>query len=290
MGKLKSCSIIFVVLLLFLVSCTKEYTQSIVLIQTRLGDIKVRLYNETPIHRDNFLKLVKDGTIDSTLFHRVIKDFMIQGGDPDSKYADTGQVLGEGGPGYTLPAEINFPKYFHKRGALAAAREGDKVNPKKRSSGSQFYIVQGEILSDNDLIKIENKIRESNKRSIFNNVLMVYNDSLNELQRSGDESSMVNMQQRIMAEVNQKYSQVPEFSFPDSIKDIYMSIGGTPHLDGNYTVFGEVIEDKTLWEKFRSLLGKKYGMEVVDAIANELTDGRNRPLKDIRMHVKILKE
>ncbi len=290
MNKISFFPFVLFLSMCFFVSCAQQSDEPVVLIQTRLGDIKVRLYNDTPFHRDNFLKLVKEGTIDSTLFHRVIKDFMIQGGDPDSKYAKAGGALGEGGPGYTLPAEIKFPEHFHKRGALAAAREADKVNPEKRSSGSQFYIVQGEIMSDNDLIQIENKMRETKKRQIFNDLLIGYNDSLNLLQQHGKEDDLMLMQQKIMALVNKKYSKNPEFSFPDSIKDIYKTVGGTPFLDGNYTVFGEVVQSKTLWEKIMSIFGKKYGMDVVDAIANEVTDGRNRPLKDIRMHVEILQD
>jgi len=124
----------------------KGEKEILVLISTDYGDIKVKLYNETPLHRDNFVKLVKEGFYDGTLFHRVIKSFMIQGGDPDSKNAQPGKRLGNGGPGYTVPAEFN-PKLFHKKGALAAARQGDGVNPDRRSSGSQFYIVQGRVLT-----------------------------------------------------------------------------------------------------------------------------------------------
>ncbi len=290
MNKNSFFSLILFFSLCFFAGCAQQHDEPVVLIQTRFGDIKVRLYNDTPVHRDNFLKLAREGIIDSTLFHRVIKDFMIQGGDPDSKNAKAGDALGEGGPGYTLPAEIKFPEYFHKRGVLAAAREADRVNPERRSSGSQFYIVQGEIMSDNDLVKIENKMREAKKRQIFNDILMDYNDSLNLLQQQGKEEELMKMQQKIMSLVNKVYSEKPEFAFSDSIKEIYKTVGGAPFLDGNYTVFGEVVQHKTLWEKFLSVFGKKYGMDVVDAIANEITDGRNRPLKDIRMHVEIVQD
>jgi cyclophilin family peptidyl-prolyl cis-trans isomerase len=273
-----------------LMSCSAKTSEPIVLIKTRLGDIKLRLYDETPVHRDNFIKLTKEGYLDGTLFHRVIKDFMIQGGDPDSKEANSGQMLGEGGPGYTLPAEFNFPTYFHKKGAIAAAREGDQVNPEKKSAGSQFYIVQGKVYDDQKLFKLENEIRERKRRAIFNNLLMQYNDSLNVLQQQGDEEKILQLQQYIMAMVNERYGEQAEFTYPDEVKDVYKTKGGTPFLDMNYTVFGEVVEEKTLFEKIGSLFGKKYGLEVIDAIALQETDSHNRPLKDVVMEVKLIKE
>ncbi len=273
-----------------LMSCSAKTSEPIVLIKTRLGDIKLRLYDETPVHRDNFIKLTKEGYLDGTLFHRVIKDFMIQGGDPDSKKANSGQMLGEGGPGYTLPAEFNFPTYFHKKGAIAAAREGDQVNPEKKSAGSQFYIVQGKVYDDQKLFKLENEIRERKRRAIFNNLLMQYNDSLNVLQQQGDEEKILQLQQYIMAMVNERYGEQAEFTYPDEVKDVYKTKGGTPFLDMNYTVFGEVVEEKTLFEKIGSLFGKKYGLEVIDAIALQETDSHNRPLKDVVMEVKLIKE
>jgi cyclophilin family peptidyl-prolyl cis-trans isomerase len=187
-----------------------------VLLQTTLGDIKIRLYDETPLHRDNFIKLVKEHYYDNVLFHRVIAGFMIQTGDPDSKTATAGQSLGMGGPGYKIPAEI-MPQFFHKKGALAAARQGDAVNPKKESSGSQFYIVVGTPLSPAQLDALE----KSGKHTPF----------------------------------------TPEQ------REAYTTIGGTPHLDMAYTVFGEVIE----------------GLDIVDKIAAAETDNRNRPLADIRI-------
>ncbi|MGQ1787308.1 peptidylprolyl isomerase [Saccharicrinis sp. GN24d3] len=282
--------LLFTAFFVSIYGCSPKSNEPIVLIKTNHGNIKLRLYNETPAHRDNFLKLAREGYLDSTLFHRVIKDFMIQGGDPDSKGAEAGMHLGEGGPGYTLPAEFVYPAIFHKKGALAAAREGDRTNPEKRSSGSQFYIVQGKVFEDDKLTKIENQTREGKKRGIFNQLLTEYNDSLNVLQKIGDESKMMALQNKIMAEVNQKYGEEPEFSIPENIKEIYKTVGGTPHLDGSYTVFGEVIEDKCLMEKIGSMFGKRYGLEVIDLIAEEETDGRNRPLKDIVMEIKVIKE
>lgn len=135
-------------------------------IETTLGDIKVKLYNETPKHRDNFIKLAKEGTYNGTLFHRVIKDFMVQAGDPESKNAPKGKMLGTGDVGYTIPAEIVYPKYFHKKGALSAARQGDNVNPNKESSGCQFYIVTGKVFNDSTLIGMEQQMNENKLTTI----------------------------------------------------------------------------------------------------------------------------
>ena len=190
----------------------------VVLISTTYGDMKIQLYNDTPKHRDNFIKLAQKGFFDGTLFHRVIKGFMIQGGDPNSKDAGPNEMLGRGGPGYTIPAEIN-ENHFHKKGALSAARLGDDINPKKESSGSQFYIVQGKKLSQAEIV-----------------------------------GSGISMS-------------------PEQIR-AYTTIGGTPHLDGNYTVFGEVIE----------------GLDVVDKIANVQTARGDRPLEDIKITVKVLNQ
>jgi len=216
------------VLLLF----TQSYDASkdeMVVISTEFGEITVGLYKDTPLHRENFLKLVKESYYDSLLFHRVISGFMIQGGDPDSRGAKPGAPLGRGGPGYTVPAEI-IPTHIHKKGALAAARQGDQVNPERASSGSQFYIVQGKPVPSTQLDRI------AEQRSFTN---------------SADTSG---------------YS-------PEQVA-IYQSIGGTPHLDGAYTVFGEVVE----------------GLEVVDLIAQQEVDRRSRPLKDIKMSMKIIRK
>ncbi len=192
-----------------------------VLISTEYGDMTIALYNETPKHRDNFIKLANEGFYDGTLFHRIIRNFMIQGGDPVSKNATAETMLGNGGPGYTIPAEFN-PKLFHKKGALAAARTGDNINPKKESSGSQFYIVQGRKASETELKTYETRM-------------------------------------------NKKFS-------PEQIK-IYTTIGGTYHLDDAYTVFGEVI----------------MGLDVIDKIAAVPINKMDRPLKDIKMTVKVIK-
>ena len=218
-------------LLAFLIACsstrnsaTSKIPGARVKLTTDSGVIVLRLYNQTPLHRDNFLKLVKQHYFDSLLFHRVIKNFMIQGGDPDSKNAKPGILLGNGGPSYTIPAEFDT-SLFHKKGVLAAAREGDNVNPKKASSGSQFYIVQGKKFTDAGLDSVETFRLKGRK-------------------------------------------------LPIAHREVYKTIGGAPHLDMNYTVFGEV----------------ESGLEVVDKIASASRDSNNRPLTDIRMKMKILRK
>lgn len=189
---------------------------------TDSGKIVIALYNETPQHRDNFLKNVKEGIYDGQLFHRVIKDFMIQAGDPASKTATKGQMLGDSDDKYSVPAEIVYPKLFHKRGAVAAARESDDVNPQRASSATQFYIVWGRKFSDNQLAWA---------------------------------------QERIDKYTNGQIKITPE------IGNIYKTVGGTPHLDGSYTVFGEVLE----------------GLDIVERIQTATTDDNDRPINDIRI-------
>ncbi len=194
-----------------------------VLIETTMGNIRVQLYNETPLHRDNFLKLIRDYHFyDSLLFHRVIPDFMIQAGDPYSKNAPAGTLLGDHSLDYNIPAEIRLPQLFHKRGALAAAREPDEVNPQHESSSSQFYIVYGKKQTDAALAKQQHRLDS------------IFNDSIK--------------------------------MTPEMIEQ-YKNIGGTPHLDGAYTVFGEVVE----------------GMDVVDKIQRVERDKNDRPLADVRI-------
>ena len=191
------------------------------MIATDYGTMVLKLYNKTPLHRNNFIKLVKQHFFDSLLFHRVIRGFMIQGGDPESKHAKQGQLLGEGSLKYTLPAEFDT-SLFHKKGALAAARESDADNPQKRSSSTQFYIVEGISVTDDEMDRIEQKLH---------------------------------------------------IKIPENHRKIYRTIGGTPFLDMNYTVFGEVIN----------------GFDVIDKIANAPTDENNRPLKNIRMKITLVK-
>jgi peptidyl-prolyl cis-trans isomerase B (cyclophilin B) len=195
--------------------------ERLIKIETTMGTMLVKLYNETPAHRDNMIKLIEESFFDKQLFHRVIKDFMVQGGDPQSVGAPRGQRLGTGGPGYTVPAEFN-PELFHKKGALAAARQGDEVNPQKASSGSQFYLVQGRVYTP---------------------------EQINSFAGSG------------------------RATFTEESIKAYTTVGGTPHLDGSYTVFGEIVE----------------GMDVLDLIASTACDPYNRPLEDVVYSISIVR-
>ncbi len=269
---MKQIILLFFTLLIFQ-GCKNEPKNQIVVVKTEFGDMKITLYNETPRHRDNFIRLAKDGFYNNLLFHRVINEFMIQGGDPDSKIAKPGEQLGEGGPGYELPAEIHFPQLFHKKGVIAAAREGDRVNPEKKSSGSQFYIVQGKIFNDEELDKIEKRINGMKKNQIYYSLMTEHKDSLIALQKEGRFDEFTAMQQRIKDEAEQKYNAQTKYTIPENIREVYKTVGGTPHLDTNYTVFGEVIE----------------GLNVIDSIAAVEIDPNNRPVKDIKMTVEIVK-
>jgi peptidyl-prolyl cis-trans isomerase B (cyclophilin B) len=206
---------------LCLVSCTRKETH--VVLKTTKGNIELKLYDATPQHRDNFLSLVKEGAYDSLLFHRVIKDFMIQGGDPDSRNAAPGALLGEGDRPYTVPAEFRLEEgIFHRRGALAAAREGDDVNPEQRSSAMQFYIVWGSVFDDERLDYVQQRLDQYTGGKV---------------------------------------------KFTSQMREVYKTVGGTPHLDGQYTVFGEVVS----------------GLDVVDLIQQVDTDENDRPLQDVRI-------
>ena len=236
-------------------------------IQTNLGDIVVRLYDETPIHRDNFVKLVKEGYYDGTLFHRVIKDFMIQGGDPDSKGAPAGKMLGVGGPDYTLEAEIK-DNIFHKRGALAAARQGDEVNPERRSSGSQFYIVWGQVYNEGQLRQFSKQLRMQKVQDVFNHLASAHRDEIMQMRRERNRAGLQELQDKLAAEAEAK---VGKDGLSDVQLKLYSTIGGTPHLDGQYTVFGEVEE----------------GLDVVEMIQNAATGRADRPVDDIEMKLSV---
>lgn len=245
-----------------------------VAVKTTAGDFTVLLYGDTPKHRDNFVKLVNEGYYDGTLFHRVIKDFMIQAGDPDSKTAKPGQMLGAGGPDYKIDAEIVFPKHFHKRGALAAARQGDQVNPMKKSSGSQFYVVTGRRLSDAELDGLASSLKNKQMQGIFNRLAMEHRDSIIEMQRRGDRDGLNALQQKLIAQTEAEAATTEAPALTDEMRKAYKETGGAPHLDGDYTVFGEVIE----------------GMDTIDRIEKAQTDRGDRPKDDIRIiSMKIVK-
>ena len=206
-------------------------------IQTMLGDIVVRLYDETPIHRDNFVKLAKEGYYDGTLFHRVIKDFMIQGGDPDSKGAPSGKMLGMGDPGYTLEAEIK-DGLFHRRGALAAARQGDEVNPERRSSGSQFYIVWGQVYNENQLRQFSKQLRMQKVQAEFNALAAAHRADIMQMRRERNRAALQELQDKLVAEAEAK---VGKSGLTDEQLRVYSTVGGTPHLDGQDAYAGEAV-------------------------------------------------
>ena len=236
-------------------------------IETTMGNITVKLYDETPQHRDNFIKLAKDGTYEGTLFHRVIKDFMIQAGDPNSKNAAKGKMLGSGDVGYTVPAEFVYPKYFHKKGVLSAARQGDEVNPQKASSGCQFYIVTGQVFNDSTLLSMEQNKNENKLNGVFNALAQKHMKDIYKMRKANDEAGLYSLQEKLLAEAEVEAAKQPDFQFTKEQVEAYTTVGGTPHLDNEYTVFGEVIE----------------GMDVVDAIQKVRTDASDRPEEDVRI-------
>jgi len=238
-------------------------------IKTTLGDIKIRLYDETPIHRDNFIRLVNSGFYDGISFHRIIKSFMIQAGDPDTKspipanFPDSLKT-------FTIPAEFNN-LYFHKKGALAAARQGNDVNSEMRSSGTQFYIVQGVRFSDEDLNMAEQRVNSNMKQSRFNSFIKEVSDSV---KLSGNTITDAEIQEIASVKMFQYLSSYKDFKIPEDHRNIYKTLGGTPRLDGTYTVFGEVIE----------------GLDIVDKIAEVATDSGDKPVTDIKIiKMKIIK-
>ena len=258
-----------------IVSCgstQKQADGTIVSIKTDMGDIKVKLYDDTPQHKENFMKLANEGFYDGLLFHRVIKNFMIQGGDPDSKNAEKGARLGSGSPGYTVPAEVKR-NHFHKRGALAAARIGGAQNPEKASSGSQFYIVQGVIYRPTELDSLVEMLNSMKKETLFRDIVQANNSKLQEFQSNNDRDGF----NLYIAELREKADSIfnagGKISLTDEEKLAYTTIGGYPSLDGEYTVFGEVIE----------------GMDVVDKISAVKTDANNRPEEDVHMKIEVIK-
>lgn len=247
-----------------IMAVTIANAEPVVDIHTSLGDIKVKLYDDTPVHRDNFLKLVNEGYYDGVLFHRVIKDFMVQTGDPNSKTADSTAMLGSGDPNYTLEAEILYPKHFHKYGALAAARTGDEVNPDRRSSGSQFYIVTGTKQNPQVMDMMEQRINGQRKQDYFNKLSKDHVDDIRALYANNDREGLDSLRNRL---IELTESAVQDIQIPQDVKDTYVQVGGAPHLDGAYTVFGEVIS----------------GMDVVEKIQNVETNPADRPKEDVRV-------
>lgn len=260
------------VLLLTLNSCNKkantikeqEEKRKTVEMVTDYGTIVLELYNETPLHRDNFIKVAKEGVYDSVLFHRVIQSFMIQGGDPDSKNAKPGDTLGNGGLDYQVAAEFN-PGLFHKKGVLAAARDG---NPERASSSTQFYIVQGKVFNDSLLDGAQKRINTWLAQHYFKKD-PVNKPLIDSLDMAIDMENM-KLYRKYSDSINtmaEAYTNFEAYTIPESHREVYKTIGGTPHLDQNYTVYGEVVK----------------GLEIVDSIAAVSTGAFDRPLTDVRI-------
>ncbi len=264
--RMKKLLLLFAVTTLFACNANTEkkevkQEERVIQFQTNKGNITLKLYNETPKHRDNYIKLVNEKFFDGLLFHRVIESFMIQGGDPDSKGAEPGKRLGEGGPGYQIDAEF-VDGLIHKKGVLAAAREGDQANPQKRSSGSQFYIVQGKIFRPGELDSLVMKYNFRAKNMIYQKY---FRAKYSELSKAGEVIDNIKIDSLIMPIVEKEFAKYPKVELTDYQKKIYTTVGGTPHLDGNYTVFGEVIE----------------GLDIVDKIAASETGEYDRPTEDV---------
>lgn len=240
--------------------------ETTVIMHTSLGDVTLKLYNETPLHRDNFIKLVKKGTYNGLLFHRVIKDFMVQGGDVTSKDAPMNKSLGAGDLGYTVPAEFVYPKYFHKKGALCAARTGDEVNPKRASSASQFYIVTGKKYTEGELKQMEKQLENRLKQSIFARLQTENKAKIMQLYRNGEKEELAILRDTLVGKTElEAEKRKEEACLPAELREAYQSVGGVPFLDNQYTVYGEVID----------------GIEVVDAIQKVKTNKQDRPLENI---------
>lgn len=237
-----------------------------VLLHTSLGDITLLLYGDTPRHTANFVKRVEAGDYDGVLFHRVINDFMIQTGDPTSKDAPKGKMLGGGDSGEQIEAEIMFPKHYHHRGAIAAARQGDNVNPERKSSGSQFYIVTGKKFSPAQLDQMEHQARMQHKQSVFDRLCKENHDSIMNLRRNRDQAGLQELQERLVKET-EALTAADSVIYTPEMREVYMREGGTPHLDGQYTVYGRVLE----------------GMDVVEKIEKAETDSHDRPVDDIKI-------
>ncbi|WP_319270835.1 peptidylprolyl isomerase [uncultured Draconibacterium sp.] len=271
----KRMKLIALILIAFVgvgISCSnakQRSEQDLVVISTDFGEIKLKLYDDTPEHKQNFLKLIDEGYYEGLLFHRVMENFMIQGGDPDSKNAAPGARLGGGNPGYTIPAEI-LPQHFHKKGALAAARRGGPSNPEKRSSGSQFYIVHGEIYTSGKLDTMEMMMNSRAKNEFLQEKFAEAKPQLDEYRKNNDQDGFNIFVSELRAAADSAWTEQPKFSFTDEQREIYTTIGGYPSLDGEYTVFGEVVE----------------GLDVLDKIAAVETDQYDRPKTDIKMEIE----
>ncbi|MBO8475559.1 MAG: peptidylprolyl isomerase [Bacteroidetes bacterium] len=244
---------------------------TMVRLETTAGDITLKLYNETPGHRDNFVRNVREGAYDGVLFHRVIKDFMVQTGDPVSRNARKGQMLGASDYGDEIPAEFVYPKFFHKKGAIAAARTGDNINPEKKSSGSQFYIVVGKKYNLQELVQLEKSMQQRQMQSFFDSLASAHRKEIMELRRARNSAGLQALQEELIKQTEDSLKG-KLVRFTDEQREAYTTVGGTPFLDGAYTVYGEVTS----------------GMDVIEKIQSVATDSNDRPLDDVRIVKAVL--
>lgn len=242
-------------------------------LETSLGNIKLKLYENTPKHSENFLKLVEEGHYDGLIFHRVIKDFMVQGGASDSRGADKSKMVGVTDPGYMIDAEI-IPEYFHKKGALCAARLGDEMNPEKKSSAEQFYIVQGKTYTDEELKGMENQRLMSKKNQFGRKLVMDRQQEYNGYAAAGQQSKMDSLSDFVKTTIDKEFENYQGHLIPEAQKEVYKTVGGVPFLDTEYSVFGEVVE----------------GMDVIDKIAAVKTDKTDRPEENVVILKAVLKK
>lgn len=261
-------SIAIVTLFLFFASCSsKKEEYKFVKISTEKGDIIIKLYNETPKHRDNIIKLANEKYYDGQIFHRIINNFVVQGGDPDTKNAKPDSLYGNGGPNYLIDAEF-VDTLIHKRGAVGMAREGDDVNPEKKSAGSQFYLVKGKVYTKEQLDELEKKLVLRKKSALYKKI---FTEKVSK-QKDQKNIDTISISLDMSIIFDSIWEKQPKFKFTEQQRKVYTTIGGIPHLDGNYTVFGEVVQ----------------GMDIVDDFSSVETDNNDRPLKDIKFTMTVL--
>ncbi len=261
---------IFLIFLLVIFGCTSNHeNERLVEIQTDFGKIVLKLYNQTPKHRDNFIKLIESGFYDSLTFHRVIKNFVIQGGDPMTRGYIPDSLVGENDSGNLIDAEI-IDTIYHKKGALGMAREGDDINPEKKSSGSQFYIVVGKVFSDSDIFALEEKVNKRLNDKIRDEIKSIKISEL--IEKFGKIDTLI-LNKEVNFALDSIFKNKEKFKLNPKQKTIYKSLGGLPHLDGNYTVFGEVVK----------------GIDVVEKISQIKTNNKDIPINPIRMKINVIK-